>query len=350
MKAAGPMQPIHLTANNFRHFYAGGSSIARFRGLPAGQVDSCPEDWVASTTTRFGVQRTGLSELPDGRLLSDAIDADPLEWLGPDHHARFGSDTCLLVKLLDVEERLIVHTHPDRSFASRHLGCAHGKTEAWFIVETTAPNPVVYVGFREPIDSTTLQDWVVNQRTDLLLAALNEIPVRVGDAILVPAGVPHAVGGGVFIAEVQEPTDFSVALEWKGYHLDGPNDGHLGLGYDLVLESVDRSAWPMTRLNRLFGPTDDQSERQEVLPSPARPFFRIERVRDGAVLEPSYAVLIVADGSGWLSTAASTDPIQRGETIVVPHGAGVSAVTGPVTVLRFLPPLSCAATIPAPAV
>jgi mannose-6-phosphate isomerase len=344
------MQPIQVAANNFRHFYAGGSSIARFRGLPEGNVDSCPEDWVASTTTRFGAQVTGLSELPDGRILAEVIDADPVAWLGSDHHSRFGSDTCLLVKLLDAQERLIVHTHPDRDFARRHLGCSHGKTEAWFILETTATNPVVYVGFREPVDPDVLRDWVLNQRTDLLLASLNEISVGVGDAILVPAGVPHAVGGGVFIAEVQEPTDFSIALEWAGYDLDGPNDGHLGLGFDLALESVDRSAWPRTRLRGLVGPGDDQSERQDVLSSPARPFFRIERVRDGAVLEPSFAVLIVTDGSGWVSTATSTSPIRRGESFVVPYAAGASTIAGPVTALRFLPPLSYSAALASPAV
>src|ERR1019366_3903872 len=127
------LQPVQVSANNFRHFYAGGRSIARFRGLPENDVDSCPEDWVASTTTRFGEQRTGLSELPDGRLLTKVIDADPVKWLGHEHHDRFGADTYLLVKLLDVEHRLIVHTHPSRDFASRHLGCSHGKTEAWVI-------------------------------------------------------------------------------------------------------------------------------------------------------------------------------------------------------------------------
>ncbi|HEY3925349.1 MAG TPA: type I phosphomannose isomerase catalytic subunit [Acidothermaceae bacterium] len=341
---------MHVSANNFTHFYAGGRSIARFRGLSEDNVNSCPEDWVASTTTRFGAQRTGLSEMPDGGLLTDLIDADPTAWLGAEHHGRFGSDTCLLVKLLDVEERLIVHAHPDREFARHHLGCSHGKTEAWFILETTATNPVVYVGFREPVDADILHDWVLNQRTDLLLRSLNEIPVAVGDVILVPAGVPHAVGGGVFIAEVQEPTDFSIALEWEGYNLDGRNDGHLGLGFDVALDSVDRSAWPAERLRRLFGPIDDNGDRQELLPSPARPFFRVERVRDGAVLEPSFAVLIVTEGSGWISTAAATVPVRHGQSLVVPYAAGASTVAGPVTALRFLPPLSYSAALASPAV
>src|SRR3712207_7675257 len=38
-----------------------------------------------------------------------------------------------------------------------------------------------------------------------------------GDAIFVPAGTPHAIGDGVLIVELQEPSDMSVLLEWEGF-------------------------------------------------------------------------------------------------------------------------------------
>ena len=64
--------------------------------------------------------------------------------------ARFGPDPALLVKLLDTGERLFVHFHPDNAFADRHLGCRHGKSEAW-IVTDAVPRPatggLVYLGF-----------------------------------------------------------------------------------------------------------------------------------------------------------------------------------------------------------
>src|SRR6266542_557071 len=249
--AAAVPVPIRLPLNGFPHFYRGGARIAAFRGLPASAVPG-PEDWVGSTVTRFGEPRLGLTVLPDGRTLRDAVAADPRAWLGSEHVARFGADPALLVKLLDAGQRLVVHAHPDRDFARRHLDCPHGKTEAWVVVETAGPGATVYLGFREEIPEVRLREWVRDQRTDLLLDALNEVPVRPGDALLVPAGLPHAIGPGALIVELQEPTDLSVLLEWKGFDV-GPDSGHLGIGYAAALGCVDRTAWSPARLAALRG-------------------------------------------------------------------------------------------------
>jgi mannose-6-phosphate isomerase len=247
------MMPIYLGANQFEHFYAGGGAIASFRGIGSALAKT-PEDWIASTTPRYRHERLGLSSLPDGRLLADAVAAEPLLWLGAEHRAAFGDSTELLVKLLDAGERLVVHCHPSREFATEHLGCAHGKTEAWLVLETSAQETLVYLGFQKHVPQRTLRGWVTGQRTVELLSALNRVPVSPGDAIVVPAGLPHAIGAGVFVAELQEPTDFSVLLEWKGFAIDGERDGHLGLGYSVALTAVDRSAWDSERLAGLHGP------------------------------------------------------------------------------------------------
>ncbi|MEY2581580.1 MAG: mannose-6-phosphate isomerase, partial [Ilumatobacteraceae bacterium] len=189
---AQAMMPIYLSANQFEHFYVGGGAIASFRGVGSAQAKT-PEDWIASTTTRYGHERLGLSSLPDGQLLADAIAADPVSWLGAEHRAAFGDSTELLVKLLDAGERLVVHCHPSREFATQHLGCAHGKTEAWLVLETSAQPTFVYLGFQKHVPKSTLHGWVEGQRTVEMLSALNRIPVSPGDAILVPAGMPHAI-------------------------------------------------------------------------------------------------------------------------------------------------------------
>lgn len=334
---APAMKPVYLSANQFEHFYVGGAAIAAFRGVGSAQPRT-PEDWIASTTTRYGHERLGLSSLPDGSLLADAIAADPRSWLGAEHRAAFGDSTELLVKLLDAGERLLVHCHPSREFATQHLGCAHGKTEAWLVLETSAQPTFVYLGFQKHVPQRTLREWVTSQRTAEMLSALNRIPVSPGDAILVPAGMPHAIGAGVFVAELQEPTDFSVLLEWKGFAIDGEQDGHLGLGYQVALTAVDRSAWDSERLAGLYGPIDDGTARELVLPRAADPYFRAERLRAGAHCEASFAVLIVVDGQGQLGLDGEALTIRKGETLVVPHAAGSTSIHGPVSVLRCLPP------------
>ncbi len=72
-----------------------------------------------------------------------------------------------------------------------------------------------------------------------MLAALHRVPVAAGDAILVPAGTLHAIGGGILLLELQEPTDLSVLVEWKRFGVDsGPE--HLELGWETALQSLDR--------------------------------------------------------------------------------------------------------------
>lgn len=324
------MRPVPLPPNTFPHFYRGGAAIAEFRGRPV-EGPNTPEDWVGSTTTRYGEAELGLSRFTDGTLLRDAIAADPVAWLGPEHAAALGTDPGLLVKLLDAGQRLVVHAHPDRAFAGDHLGCRHGKTEAW-IVLSADPGAVVYVGFRADVAAGTVRRWVAEQDTGAMLDALNVLPVRAGDAILVPAGVPHAIGAGVFVVELQEPTDFSVLLEWDGFDVD-PDAGHLGLGHEVALGCVDRSAWDPSRLARLRG-SGIRGSGDGLLPAEADAFFRAELVRGGTVGDPSFAVLVVTAGSGRVGDV----PVRRGDTLVVPYAAGAVPLAGDVTAIRCLPP------------
>lgn len=331
------MQPLVLAPNSFPHFYRGGSRIAAFRRLRlAASTENMPEDWVGSTTMRHGSDGQGLSALPDGRLLRDAIAADPQSWLGPDHVQSFGDDLGVLVKLLDAGQRLVVHAHPDRRFAATHLGCAHGKTEAWIVLSTAADVGQVHLGFRDEVSRDTLRRWVGEQDTEAMLAALVTVDVRAGDTVFVPAGMPHAIGAGVFIAELQEPTDFSILMEWAGFDVD-PASGHLGLGYDLALDAVDRTACDEARLAALVGPTAPSSSSQSLLVGAADPFFRALRVRAGATLSAGVAVVLAISGTGELRGSFGSLVIASGDSVLVPYASGAVTVEGDVELLWCMP-------------
>ena len=336
------MKPIRLAANRFPRFYRGGPAIDALRGTtpPAGAA-FLPEDWVGSTTAAFGSDGDGLTRLEDGRTLREAVAADPEGFFGRGHAEAYGDSPALLVKLLHAGERLPVHCHPDRDFARRHLGCPWGKTEAWVIVGVDGPDPVVHLGFREDMDPGRLARLVEAQRVEALLAGLNAVPVAAGDTVLVPAGMPHAIGRGVLLVELQEPTDFSVLLEWEGFAIDGRAEGHLGLGFDLALGCVDRSGWSPARLDRLRGgrgPVRPGAER--LFPAEADPFFRAERLRpDPAVsLEAAFSILVVIDGSGRLETRGGSLELGRGDTVLIPFSAGQGGLRGRLEAVRCLPP------------
>lgn len=342
-----PLAPLPLGPNQPPRFYRGGAGIARLRGTTA-PSDHAPEDLVASTTELFG-GGAGLTVLADGTTLRDAIAADPAGYLGPEHAGRFGADLALLVKLLDTAERLVVHFHPSRKFARAHLHSCHGKTEAWVITDVTAdPGDTtaghVYLGFREDLGLATVRAWVDAQDKPALLGALNKVPVRPGDTCLVPAGLPHAIGAGVTLVEVQEPTDFSILLEWEGFAIDGPADGHLGLGFDLALEALDRTGWDQARLRGLLGtgPGQPRPGVRRLLPAAADDFFRVERIDPGSPdpvdFPAQVAVLVALGGRGRLSWDGGAVPLPRGATVFVPYGAGPTRIDGQVTLLRCLPP------------
>ena len=310
-------------------FYRGGRKITDFRGdPPAG--DREPEDWVASTTALAGEESLGVTVLPDGRPLPEAIKEQPDAWLGRAHVDRFGVDTRLLVKLLDAGQRLPVHAHPDVSFASRHLGRAHGKAEAWYIVD----GGEVYLGLTEDVSPDRLLSLVRNQDVDELLGMLHLVEVQPGDVVYVPPGVLHAIGAGVFIVEVQEPEDLSILLDWRDFELDGERDGHLGLGFDLALEAVERRSRSVQEIRELvtsagFGPS--------VLPPAADPYFVLERALvDGeADLDPGFTVLVMLTGEAEIHNGPG---LATGSTAVAPNAFGRLILRGRGEILACRPP------------
>ena len=320
-----------LPPNPIRHFYRGGPAIAQLRGIDVGG-DHSPEEWIGSATTLFGQTERGLSRMPDGTLVRDALAADPEGWLGADHAKRFGASPRLLVKLLDAGERLPVHHHPDGPFAREHLGLDFGKTEAW-IVLAAREGAEVAVGWREDVSEATLRGWVDEQDHEALLGALNPMAVSAGDAIFVPAGVPHAIGDGILIAELQEPTDLSILIEWEGFGIDDEQAASLGLGWDVALGSVERGARDPAPLR---GP-DASGSVVELLPEAAAAFFTAQRVApDGGSLElpAGFAVVLVTEGSG---SFAGLD-VSRGDALLVPHGAGPVSVDGDLVAIVSRPP------------
>jgi mannose-6-phosphate isomerase len=88
----------------------------------------------------------------------------------------------------------------------------------------------VHLGFSRDVDAEELGAWIKTQNIHAMIETTNTLAVQPGDAIYCPAGLPQAIGAGVFFAETQEPTDFAVLFEWQGFNLDGPSDGQMGLG------------------------------------------------------------------------------------------------------------------------
>jgi len=330
--------PTKLPSNQFDHFYRGGDRIGALRHGPGGPMR--PEEWIGSVTTRFGESEQGLSRLSDGTFLKDAISADPEKWLGKEHLDNFGLSIEVLVKLLDPDQRLPVHFHPNKAFSKQHLGLDHGKTEAWIILE--APTGAgVGLGFNSQQNKDDLLELVKNQDSPALLASLRRAEVSVGDAILVPAGVAHAIDSGIFVLELQEPTDLSALLEWEGFAVDGIKDGHLGLGFETVtdalkLDPLSESEFDSLVIRDVFA----SKTLSSILPLKADGYFRAHLAPGTGDIEQGFAIALVLSGSGSITFANAPEmQITQGDALVIPHASGRYSVSG-AHVIICRPPLA----------
>ena len=311
------VQPQLLPPNVIPHWYAGGPALAAWRGLPP-VGDHCPEEWIGATAARFGAPDLGPARLADGTLLRDAVRANPRVWLGRDDGDP--GDTGVLVKLLDAGQRLPVHVHPTREYASQHLGCAYGKTEAWYVLEA-ADDAAVWVGWREEVGQDRLSELVETQDSEAMLALMHRVAVRPGDSVLVPGGTAHAIGAGILLVEAQEPTDQSILLE--RINTTAPDDEiFLGLAREVALSAVESTA--RTEVAALTRHASAQAGSMvDVLPDEAAPFFRMHLLTPGVDVRAGFAVAVVLSGSGAL-TSVHGEPvdIKRGQTLVVPAASG----------------------------
>ncbi len=144
------------------------------------------------------------NDLPDilETYLGDLVGDEIFDW----YNLHFP----LLVKRLDVQDRLSVQVHPDDIVAGERFD-SYGKSEFWYVTEA-GPDARIYMGFKEDIDATTLYQACKAGTVDRLL---NEFIPRPGDCFFISAGTVHAAGGGVKITEIQQASDITFRLfDW----------------------------------------------------------------------------------------------------------------------------------------
>jgi mannose-6-phosphate isomerase len=342
-------RPHRLGANRVPVYYAGGEGIDRFRGNAHGQG---PEDWIgsvaalpASLLPPGADPESGVSRLEDGTSLRAAIHDDPEGWLGADLRSAFGENPGLLVKLLDAGERLPVHCHPDRRFARDHLDSAFGKTEGWIVMDSR-PDAEIWLGFRDDVGLGQMRRWIDQQDGAAMLDAMHRFVVRRGDVFYLPAGLPHAIGPGVMITELQEPTSFSILAEHVSFGLDS-QQATLGLGWDTAITCFDRRGYRGKALERLKPPpaiAASSGERllSRLFPPEADAFFQAYRAQVTGRLRlgfGGFCVAIVEQGSGDLQYDGGSVEIAAGQTWVIPHDAGPLGLAGRADVIICLPPM-----------
>jgi len=228
--------------NRVRRAYTGGMQIDKFIGKEICKDSNMPEEWLASTVTAFNpdyepVENEGLSICSNGEIFKDVLEENCEKILGKRLNEKYCGKASILVKLLDSAERLVIQCHPTVPFAKEHFNSDFGKTECWYFLDTK-PEACVYLGFKEGI---TKEKWVAlfeNQDVEGMLNCLHKIPVKKGELWFVDGGIPHAIGAGCFMIELQEPSDLMVIPEkvTPSGRVLSEIKLHCGLGFDKMFD------------------------------------------------------------------------------------------------------------------
>lgn len=234
-------RPIMLMGERVWRTYRGGRNIDLLHGKETPEDTHFPEEWMYSVTR---ARNAGREEIVEGlcqtaenpkRTLKELIEKNPEEMLGTAHVKKWGPAPGVLVKIIDSRERLTIQVHPDREKARKLFHSRFGKTECWHILETRAEGeePCLYLGFREGITRKEWEACFEKQDYDRMLSLLHRIAVKKGETYLVEGGVPHAIGAGCMLLEIQEPTDYTMRVEKttpSGFRID-EQMCHQGIGF-----------------------------------------------------------------------------------------------------------------------
>ena len=207
----------------------GGSRLCSYKGLSP-QDEPIGESWeVSAVPTSTSIISNGPLA---GQLLTDVIRLAPAEMLGKAVNEQYHGQMPLLVKFIDAQKDLSIQVHPNDEMAQREHG-KMGKSEMWYIIDAK-PGSFLYAGFSKSI---TPEEYKEHIRNNTITDVLARHEVAPGDVFYLPAGRVHAIGAGIFLAEVQQSSDVTYRI--YDYNRPGMDGKPRELHTELAAQALD---------------------------------------------------------------------------------------------------------------
>ncbi len=233
----------------------------------------------------------------------------------------------LLIKFIDAADRLSVQVHPDDAYAAR-VENDRGKTEMWYIVDADEDTEII-CGLSDGIDNAA---FVSALQKGELMSALKTQKVRAGETYFIPAGLPHAIGKGILIAEIQQNCDLTYRVyDYDRRQADGSlRELHIEKACD-VIRPFNENEIDAIRYSRAL-----PASREDVLAD--CDYFRVEKLNlcqnAHRLSQNGYLChLLCIAGDGTIECDGTTYSFSRGESILLPACLDNVTLTGVGTVL-----------------
>ncbi|HOU97803.1 MAG TPA: mannose-6-phosphate isomerase [Bacteroidales bacterium] len=222
------LYPIHFKPIIFERIW-GGKKLRTLLGKEIGKIENAGESWEISAVE--GAESIVENGILAGNTLSEITEVYMSDLVGEKVYEQFGEEFPLLIKFIDANDVLSIQVHPNDTLAKeRHH--AYGKTEMWYVIDAE-PDAYVISGFKRDISQDEYLTYLHAGNVDELM---NKVPAKQGDVFFIPAGRVHAIGKGVFLAEIQQTSDVTYRIfDWNRVDKNGnPRELHTEEALDAI--------------------------------------------------------------------------------------------------------------------
>lgn len=230
----------------------------------------------------------------------------------------------ILIKLIDAKNDLSVQVHPDNEYAMKVEG-EFGKTECWYILDCDEDAELIY-GFNREISSQEFKDRISD---NTFLKTVNKVKVKKGDLFFIEAGTLHAIGKGIFLAEIQQNSNTTYRVyDYGRLGADGkPRELHVEKAIDVTnCTPPTRSTNPEGKLIVGDGFTSQLLTKCDL--------FNVEKVSVTSMYKSfadniSFVSVLVTDGNGEVDGTE----IKKGDSLFIPAHYGNFIIKGNVEII-----------------
>jgi len=246
----------------------------------------------------------------EGETLKNLIQKYKADLVGEKVYRQHGSKFPLLIKYIDAAEALSIQIHPNDEVAKKRHN-SFGKTEMWYIMQSDS-NSEIILGFNETLSKAKYKELVEKNK---IVAALNTEKAKSGDAYLIKAGLVHAIGAGVLLAEIQQNSD----ITYRIYDWDRVSDSgeHRELHTAEALDCIDLTD------NRDFL-VNYKVEANKANPLVHNTYFNTDIIKVSGEATRNYenldsfVILMGVEGDSVVKYGEKTAELKYGETLLVP--------------------------------
>ncbi|MBR5578532.1 MAG: class I mannose-6-phosphate isomerase [Lachnospiraceae bacterium] len=248
------------------------------------------------------------------------------EWMLSDLHEGVG-DSQMLIKIITAEDHLSIQVHPGNEYAWENEHSL-GKTEMWYVL-ACEPDAYLYYGLKHKI---TTDEFIKRIKNDSILEVCQKIQVKKGDVFYIPAGMIHAIGKGVTVAEVQQNSNITYRV--YDYHRRDEKQNFRPLHIKQAEEVAGFT--PPLQGHRPMGTRKEENGNYKTLLVHC-PYFQVKRIeveiqwkKESTKAQQS---LLILEGEGLLNCRNMTMELKKGDSIYIPKEAGEYEVCGKVKFL-----------------